>query len=339
MSQHFGVSVLVREGDAAKTVTGNFVATNAVQSVEALAFAVGAKFRTVPSGFFVGADPEKVVLSLPSYGLPQGQLPGGMRDAGSVIGDRIIVETDATRGEQLRTALEPLGQRRSVILELYVLDVASNRVDRVNEWLGALSASAGYAARVAPAVANPAAGAAQMAQQNFSGPTADVQLQALLQLLETERDVRLELRQQVQVMSGSTTRFQSGEVIEQELYTREPMSGQDLVSGIDRRTVGLNLLLSAASYDGRWHLRADFSDSSRSGTGRSARERVTGVTAERVVEGPGLFLLASFTRTSRERVQEAVPLLQRVRWLRKWTRREVITDANRQFMILCRPMF
>lgn len=286
----------------------------------------------------IGADPEKSLQSFPSYGLNGAGLGGILKDGGAIVGDRIWVETDTVRGAEIGEALAAVANRKTLLLELYVLDVASNRVDRVNEWLDSMTAGVGYVSSSAPLILNPAGGIGQAIQPQ-RGLTHDLELKALFQLLELERDIRLELRQQVQILSGSEVQFQAGEVVSTPLIRREPQTGQDLITEIERRTVGLNLTVNATSWSNRWYLKASFSDSSLTGTGQGARERTTKLVADRMIrDTENMFLLASFTRTSRERDLRGVPILAKWKWTKRFSQKSEVNSGSRNFMILARPI-
>jgi type II secretory pathway component GspD/PulD (secretin) len=146
----------------------------------------------------------------------------------------------------------------------------------------------------------------------------------------------MELRQQVQVMSGGRTHFESGEVVEIPLIVREPQTGRDLVTQIDRRTVGLQVDLDAVHVDGRWVLTVDFQDSTFSG-GREVR---TAMQSQKMVKlGSPVTLLASFTRTTAATTATRVPVLGSIPKIgRSLFRKSTTQRGNRAVMILARPV-
>lgn len=143
------------------------------------------------------------------------------------------------------------------------------------------------------------------------------------------------MRQQSEILSGSQTRFESGQVEERELITREPETGKDLVSKIERRTIGLTMNLGATAFPGGWQLRVDFQDSDPSG----GTERTTSFRGERgLLDGEeGFFLLASFNRKSESSTGRAVPVLgSGSGWLARQFKKRETFRGQRSVMVLAR---
>lgn len=311
------------------------MASDVTQAVEAVAFLLGAKTRRDPvSGtWYIGSDPEKLVVSFPSYGLTATEVRGAIKD-GQVIADRVVVEADSVRAAQIGETLGAFSNRLSLTMEILVLDVASNSVDRVNAWLDQVNIGAGYVTKSAIAAVDPAAGLAAVAPDR--GWVWDVDLRGLLRLLDDGGNVRMELRQQVQVMSGGKTRFESGEVIEVPLIVREPQTGRDLITQIDRRTVGLDVTLEAVHVDGRWVLTLAFLDSSIN----NGREVKTSIQAQKMLRPDApMTLLASFTRATVASKRSSVPILGTIPKIGRRLFSKGTTDrGNRSIMILARPV-
>ena len=99
------------------------------------------------------------------------------------------------------------------------------------------------------------------------GFVRDVEVRLLWQLLEKDDTAKVEFRQQAQIISGTSTKFTSGQIVEQPLIVREPQTGKDLVTQIDRRTVGLSLNLRATAFADGWHI--EFKKSTSSTQNRS----------------------------------------------------------------------
>lgn len=326
----------MREPVASQVVSGQLLANDAAQAVTALAFLVGVKARLDSSArvWFIGSEPERELRSFPSYGLTAKELGGLFREGVNLVGDRAIVDADPLRGVQIGEVLAAFSNRLSLTLELVAIDVASNSVDRVNAWLDQVSIGAGVVARSAAVVVDPSQVVLQQPRNAFNW---DVQLQALFAMLDVSGGARLELRQQIQVMSGTTTHFESGEIVETPLIVREPLTGKDLITQIDRRTVGLQLDLTATAVAGRWLINVEFQDSSVV----AGREVTTAMrTARMVTLSQRPVLLASFTRTTGTDSVKAVPVLGSIPKLGKALfRKTVTTKAARSLMILCRPVF
>lgn len=182
-----------------------------------------------------------------------------------------------------------LADRPSLTLEVFLLDVSTNTTDRVNAWLESFRLGGGYVDQTA-AMVNPVAAVAK-------GFVRDVDVRLLWQLLEKDNTAKVEFRQQAQILSGTSTKFTSGQIVEQPLIVREPQTGKDLVTQIDRRTIGLSLNLRATAFADGWHIEFDLSDSAIS----NAAERTTTFTGQRrIKDNDGFFLLTSFNRTVRD---------------------------------------
>lgn len=341
IAEHFAVSVLVHETAAAKKVNGRLVCRTLPESLEALSFLLGVKFRCDESGrtWMVGGEPVEVVSQLPSYGLSAGDVAGITREGARLVADRIVLQADQSKTSEVREVLETFKDRPAITLELFLLDVADGSIDRVNAWLDQVRIGGGYLAKAALTTASGGAGAVGEAVQTISkvrGPVYDVEVRGLFDLLEKERGSRVELRQQVQVLSGSETQFSSGEIVETPIFLREPETGKDLVSRIERRTVGLQVRLRGVQIEDAWHFRIELEDSNFV----SQRERSTKVVTERTLKtDAGMTLLASFSRKTDERLKRGVPVLSNLgKWGDRVFTKTEASRASRSLMLLARPV-
>jgi len=339
ISDWFQVPVLVHESVQKKTVTGRMWGTNVNDVLTSFSFLLGCKFRldSSRSVYVVGGDSVKVISQFPSYGLSAQDVSLISRDGARLVADRIVVEEDESRTKQISDVIETFRSRQSVVLELFLLDTSDSQAARVNEWLDQVKIGAGMVAQSAFVTAAPQAGAAQTFQRlSKHGPEYDVQVRGLLELIERDRNSRLELRQQIQVLSGSESMFSSGEIIERPIILREPETGKDLVSRYDRRTVGLQLRLKAVSLPAGWSLKVDMEDSNFV----SDREKTTKVTMERILKpGAGMTLLASFTRSSSETLHRGVPILSKMGRLgKRLFETTANSSGNRAVMLLVREV-
>jgi type II secretory pathway component GspD/PulD (secretin) len=145
----------------------------------------------------------------------------------------------------------------------------------------------------------------------------------------------VEFRQQAQFLSGTSTKFTSGQIVEQPLIVREPQTGKDLVTQIDRRTVGLSLNLRATAFSDGWHIEFDLSDSSLS---QGSERTTTFVGQRRIKDADGFFLLTSFNRTVRDRARLEVPGFAKIPLVGKAFRKATLSTQNRSVMLLARPV-
>ncbi len=339
IADHYAVSVLLAVSAAEAKISGRIVVTDLRSALDVLGFFVGTRYRTDDAGrvFYFGGKEEKVLASLPSWGLSDTELRGVLGSSASVVGDRVVVETEQGRLTQLRETLEEFKERPSLTLEVFVVDIAKNSVDRVNERLDQVRIGGGYLAKSALVCATGSLGAAAGVGsiQRVAGPVYDVEVRGLFELLELDRTARVELRQQAQILSGSMTRFSSGEVQERELITREPETGKDLVSRIERRTIGLTLSLRAMAFPGGWHVKFVIEDRNRV----TGSERTTNFEGERQLRGEdsGFFLLATFNRQADARIRRGLPLFQRLpRAMGRAFRQSETDHQSRSVMILGR---
>lgn len=327
-----------------QVVTGRLLATNLTQGVEVLCFLLGTKFRKVGEDIYlVGGSAAKVIRQFPSHGLDLTQL-GALREGVSLLADQIVVETDQVRANQIGEVVGSLGNRRSLTLEVFMLESGVQDVERINAWLDQLKMGAGYFANSAV----PYAGAAQAAggvvssiinpdanrKRGFSGMFDG---QILLDFVRDNTSIKVQLREQIQVLSGGKSRFQSGEVVEDQTYTSVGTTTGQVVSSINRRTVGLEMDVDATFSGTNWFLKVRLQDSTMSATG--GRELETRYEGERVLtEKEPYFLLASFTRDSKEEIRESIPLLTKLPLIGKVFRKGQNTHEKRQVTVLARPI-
>lgn len=337
VSEFWAVSVLVASGGDSK-VEGRIITADLETALASLSLFAGVPYRRAADGvYFFGGAAEKELVALPTYGLPAREVMA-LAPGGGIVGDRLMIEAPAVRIAQVRDALQSMRDRPSVVVEVFVVDASTNTVDRVNAWLDSVRVGGGYLAKSALVAANPSAGAIG-AVRAVSGPVYDVQVSGLFDLLETDSSARVELRQQAQILSGSQTQLESGQVEERQLYVREPGTpggaGHDLSTRIERRTVGLQLTLTAAAYPGGWQLRVELQDSDIV----AGKERTTTFKGDRRVSSSerGFFLLGSFTRDGVSSAGRGVPVLgEAPGWLgRQFRKRETVRNS-RSVMILGR---
>lgn len=307
ISAAFGVSVLVHTGSAGLPVTGHVAGATVKEAVESLGFLLGLPSRQDASGgfWYVGGGRETELESFPTYGLPAAVLGGAFKERGTLLGDRLLVDAEAPRLAQVRKILDTLADRRVLRLELVVLDSAKRDWEYVNKWLDQFRVAGGYMARSAVATGTGGAGEAAkgLSWVRGQGVTYDVDVNAVLGLVDTERRGKVRLRQVAQVLSGSKTRFESGQVVEDKIYTREPYTGEDLVSSIERRTVGFTCDLAATAATNGWFLTLDLQDSGFVG-GQEVRTQITADHLLRV--GGALVELLRYERDTTEGYKQAV---------------------------------
>ncbi len=336
IADHYAVSVLVHEKSAARKVSGRLICRTLDEALDSFAFLLGEKYRADASRriFMFGGPEVSVITALPSYGLQTAEVAALSKEGVRAVADRIVIDADQAKTAELREVLTGFRDRPAITLELFLLDVGDSSVDRVNAWLDTVRVGGGYVAKSYLTAAG-GAGAAPLLQ-SVRGPTYDVEVKGLLDLLETERGSRVELRQQVQVLSGSQSRFSSGEVFTDTLYTRQAQTDNDLTSRIERRTVGLTIQLHGTWTGEAWHFRIELEDSSFV----NQRERSTKVQTERVLKpDAGFVSLASFTRKSEERTKAGVPGLSGLGKVgRKLFTKGQTNSASRSLMLLARPV-
>jgi type II secretory pathway component GspD/PulD (secretin) len=346
IGSYYSVSVLVNGDLSARNVTGRLYAETLTEAVESLAFLLGTRWR--PQGnsvFFIGGRTEKKIVSdFPSYGLKAGELGLVLRDGASVVGDRVIVETDEMRASQIGEVLQKFAQRPALTLEIWVLDVSDAKVDYVNAWLNSLSFGAGYFQNTAIPYLNPVTAAASEvgglggAVTRTRGFAYQVDAQNLLALVNQSSGIKVDLREQIQVLSGGSAEFKSGDVLSDVTYQVLPnaqtQQGQ-VVSSITRRTVGLQVQLQAVCFGSNWLVSVDLDDSTLAGTSEST----THYTGSRVVTlGEPYFLLASFTRKQSSRTKDRLPVLSSLPLVGPVFTRSQTNSSLRNVMVLARPV-
>jgi hypothetical protein len=338
IGEHYAVSVLVHGTVAEKKVSGRLIAADLHQALDGLSFLLGVPWRanTNRSVFLMGGSPEKIVQHFPSYGLTQAQLGGLIKDgAVSLVADRVVMEVDQAKGAQVAQVLETFADRKQITLELLLVDVATTTVDRVNEWLDTVRVGGGYYRNtlVKDAAAGAVGGVPGVAARR-SGFFQDTEIKALFELLDKDRTSKVEMREQLHLLSGSSSEFTSGEVIENRLFVRQAQTSNDLLQEIERRTVGLRIRIGGTAYRDAWHLTLDLQDSSIVG----GRERTTGLQAEKLMDPrDGFISLATFQRRAVDASTQTVPTLAKG-FLKKLFTKSTSTKADRSVMILVRPI-
>jgi hydrogenase expression/formation protein HypD len=184
----------------------------------------GERWRPLaPSIVVLGAKGEKIIRALPTYGVGIETVRTLLQQANVVaLGDRFLIEAEEQKVVELAAAMEELRRRPSLIAEVWMVDVAEGCVDRVNAWLQSLTVGVGWFAKstllgAASGAANAGPAAAKLS--TVKGPTVNVDASFLLQLLEIDSGARVELRAQVQLLSGADTRLSSGDVQQDITYT------------------------------------------------------------------------------------------------------------------------
>lgn len=335
IAEFWSVSVLVGGSEASKPITGRLLCKRLDDALDSLGFLLGVPHRSGGDGiYYLGGKSEKSIVALPSYGLSSAEVAQSLKSEAAVVGDKIFLDADQARVAQVRTLLQEFRTRPSLVLEITVLDVAESHTDRVNAWLDSFNAGVGYFARTYVPLG--AAGeAADLALQTVKGPRYDVDISGALGLLDIDTNIRIEMREQVQVMSGSRVEFSSGEVVEDVTYVQQENT-PSLVSQISRRTVGLVLRLRAVvSDDGSWHLNLELED----GSLVAGTERNTKWTGERFVHpDSGMVLLGSFTRKTTSMNRKGIPVLNQIPVIKPLFGKSVTNTINRQLMLLARPI-
>lgn len=337
------VSILVHGSDGDKLLTGRVVVDSITEAVESLAFLLGARWREDGGIYYVGGKgPDKVLSQFPSYGLKASEVGSVLREGVSVVGDRVIAETDQMRAAQIGEVLKVFEERQALNLEIFILDCAMEKVDRVNAWLDTFQLGARYFEDTAipykgavDAIGGAIGGGGDA--ERVRGFTYRVDAAALLDFVRTDGDIRVELRQQIQVLSGSRSTFASGQVEEDVTYTTVPgqNTAQQLVSSISRRTVGLQMDVEAVASGVNWVVTLRVDDSSLTGD----RERTTTYSGQRFVRPwDGYFLLASYTRKSAEKVGLGVPILSSIPGIKSVFRKGHNTKGQRSVVVVARPL-
>lgn len=338
ISDHYGVSVLLQKGDSGTQITGRVVADSLENSLDVLSFYLGTGYRSDDSGriWMFGGDEVESIKSFPSYGLSAQELARFSGGQASAIGDRIVIQGDERVHSEISEVLKVVSARKTVGLELLVIDVSARDFERLNAWLDSLGVTVGYAAQKTLAV-NPAMGGvlgSTLGAFQASGITYDVSINSVLGLLDDLQSTKMELRQQLQIVSGTTVVFSSGQIIEQQLFVRPDESETNLITQIERRTVGLDVNLTATNYDEKWHFVINISDSSLNETG----ETTTVLETEKIVDAnqSNVWQLASFSRKVKSRVVSTSPLLKVVPFLKRKTKRDNTQTDDRQVVVLGR---
>ena len=172
------------------------------------------------------------------------------------------------------------------------------------------------------------------------GPKVNVEAGFLAQLMQGDSGAPVELRYQVQLLSGSDVRLSSGDVQEDVTYTTLPNAttgnGQ-LVSQINRRAVGLTLTMRGVAAGNSWNVEVEINDSSNTGSGS---ERQSNLTADRLIDpaSGNYTLLGSFTRKTTERSRQGVPLLMEIPGVRSLVSKATTNTVHRSLMILIKPV-
>ena len=319
-----------------KLVSGRLFGASQEQTFNALAFLLDAQYRSDEKAevFMFGGSPQSSIVAFPTYGLEQGEFAAIVDGQSALVGDKIIVRGDQTQETQVRKVMDEFKDRRHLTIEILMIDIQSTDYDRMNEWLSHLSATGGYLARTAAQTVQPGGFGQQVAQNAFHGVQYNVDIEGIIALLDVFSSGSVELREQIQILSGSESTFSSGQVISTPLILREPQTGADLTTTIERRTVGLDLNVKATYFDGLWHLVLDIGDSSFQGT----TELTTTLQTEKIIPGDSraTFQLASFTRDTISTEERAVPLLARIPAVGRAFKKSETVTRKRQVVVFGR---
>src|ERR1039457_3594325 len=219
---YYACSVLVFGELGDKHVSARLVCTSIDDALSSLSFLLGCTFRKEVSGiYFVGGSTQTSVKFYPSYGLLATDLSSVLKDTGQVVADKLVVETGDARAAQIGHVLEGLKDRPSIVLDLYMLNVQENSVELVNAWLQTFTVAAGYFQDSATTYISPfsklataSAGALGGSWGRARGFQGSIDAQASLSLVNLGGGVRVDSHEQVQVISGGTSTFTQGEVLE-----------------------------------------------------------------------------------------------------------------------------
>jgi type II secretory pathway component GspD/PulD (secretin) len=303
-----------------------------------MGFLLGSEYRSDKQRqiWLYGGREVDDVVSFPNYGLADSGLDAVIEGRVAYVGDRILVKGGKTEETQIRRIMEDLANRKTAVIELAVVDVAERDFERFNSWLDTLNASVGYTAKSVVGVETGGLGNALTQSFRSSGPVWDLDISGILSLLELFRGGRVQLREQIQVLSGGTATFSTGQVVETPLIVREPETGIDLVNSIERRTIGLDLTIGATYAEGDWYIDINFNDSSVQSSG----EVTTGLRTVKLIPENvrGTFQLASYTRESETTEKRGVPWLAKVPGINKLTRKDLVTKEKRSIMIFGRML-
>lgn len=277
---------------------------------------------------FGGNDDERINV-FPDYGMGQGGFAGVVRGQTAKVGDSVVFRGTQKEENELKAVIESLAKRKTITLEILMLDMTDDEFERLNGWLDQLSLSAGYVAR--EQVFDGLGSGLGVLVPNGAGPVWDVNIKGVLTLLDTFKSGKVELREQIQILSGAESVFSSGQVVETPLILREPQTGDDLVTRIERRNIGLDMTIGATHADGDWFIDLDVSDSSM----QNGLELTTSLqTQKRIRQGTrGSFQLASFTRKSIGDSKKAVPGLSRIPKVGRLFKKEDTQKSARQVVI------
>jgi type II secretory pathway component GspD/PulD (secretin) len=336
ISDFYGVSVLL-SGDLQKTkVTGRVVAKSLPESLDALSFYTGQKWRLAPGGamYYFGGSKEKVIENFPSYGLKPSELGQLLQGQGTVIADRVVAEMEPGRLSQVREALKPMSQRPSMVLEVWIVETATNAIERINAWLNTMTLGVGLAAGKGPMAGLPVGVAAGNGLSSALQGVVDAS--ALFKLMDKGGVYHVELREQVSILSGGQTRFTAGQVLADTTYLSVGQTSGQVASQITRRTVGLELTLQGVAMGELWHLSFGVKDGDVRPDGTETTTTFDG--ERRVRPGEGYFLLGSFTRKIRAKQEKLVPVLSELKWIGRGFRTAQMDEQERSVLILARPV-
>lgn len=339
MSEFYKVSILLDPLSVHREISGSIRTRELTQALDSLAFLLGASYRKLESTngqvYLVGGKPVTSLTSYPSYGLEASQVSQAVRDGVSVLGDKVVAETDEVRASQLRDLLAGFRHRPALTLEVWEISVSDVGNQYVNAWLNQfqVSGSINYPVPSFASNSNSVTGVTTMGNGVFQ---AAADIQGLLQLLNDAGGVDMDLHTKMQVVSGGQSSFQSGQVLQDVTYSTVQNTSSQLVSGISRRTVGLILSVSAVNCDEtNWFLTVNFTDGSVNGQ----TEVNTVYTGGRMVaEKQGFFLLGSFTRKGVNKTAASVPLLSHLPLAGRYFRTSTTSKTRDNVVILARPV-
>lgn len=244
---------------------------------------------------------------VPSHGLRQEDVQAFGIEGASIyiLGDKALLRGNESQVAKLREALSGFAVRPFVLFDLAIVETDSKNIQTLNSWLDGFKAQASLKGGLGIPMT--------------TGYTFEVK--DLFELEKMSEGLHVQLNQTVQLTSGSKTRFATGRVLTDELFTNVAESGQNLQSGVERRTVGLTLEVDASEASGTWALRYKASDGD---VAQNQQETTTELEGEhRAIASGSWGLLATYTRKTTQddrsgiRGLRQVPLLGKLLFQRK----------------------
>jgi hypothetical protein len=341
MSEFYKVSILMHGELAQKKITANLISGSLEEALQSLTFLLATTYRQqTPYIYLVGGSALRTISQLPSYGLTTHDLTPILKDTGSVVADRVILEADEAKTSQLDKVLGWFKRRPSLTLDIYILSVSDSYVDIVNAWLESFKLGATFFENSAIPYIRPTTAAGQVIANagDYNRPrglNGFADISTLLSLSPDATSIRIDSREQIQVTSGGQSKFTSGLVLQDINYNVLPNTSNQVQSATIRRTVGLTLDIKAVASETNWFLNIDIRDSSIN----SGEESETAYTGSRIMnDTDGFALLASFAKKTKQVSHSKVPILATVPGLRQLLTKSTTNTLNQNIMILARTV-